>query len=190
MRDHFWSFYLLEMSLHRAGYEHCHLYLVPEPKGIEAILESVYDPADDWRTPMPEYGETVAAWVVQKGVLTDGIDLRPHLAGHQDGARRTFAEIAECNGAVEQSPVTDIRIDRTSIAAALPALSEPVAGSDAGAEEPEDGYRFRLDGPRPLPELDSYIDTLLEDWAEDEVDEEEDEEYFAPGLEYGENVLT
>ncbi|AOR29935.1 hypothetical protein BFF78_01535 [Streptomyces fodineus] len=174
---------MLEMSLHRAGYEHGYLYLVPKPGDIEGVLENVYDPTDDWRTPLPEYGEVVAVWVVQKGVLVDGIDLRSYLTGCQDGARRTFAEAAERNGTDEQSPMTGVQIDWVSIASALPALCEPVAGSDAGAEEPEDGYRFRLEGPRPLPGLDSYIDALLEDWAEDE------EEDFAPGLDYGENVM-
>lgn len=169
------SFYMVEFSLHRAGYEHANVFLTWDLDGVRGALEDgvedteAFEPSAlrDWRLSNMTSGETVCVWTVQAGVLAAGLDVTPYLRAHfSAGVSRTAAELRASSltsGAEEPGEVERFSVDWEEIETRLPRLQPSLADEDAFS------FSVRLVGPHPAPQIDTYLDQCL---AGDDHDDE------------------
>ncbi|GAA3850668.1 hypothetical protein [Streptomyces sedi] len=143
------SYYLLEFLYIPAPHSFDQGYLSTDPDELRRVLAERYSEG----SPLTGIGELVCLWVVQRGTLTHGIDLGPHLhARCVDGETRTLADLCVGDGDGEPLPALhhgrSYTIDWATAVAHLPPLTEPLATPDEHEEplllvDPAD--------PDPLP---------------------------------------
>ncbi|AXK35997.1 hypothetical protein DVA86_28720 [Streptomyces armeniacus] len=178
------SFYLLEESwpvIGETGYfrpyataEELHARLAPKLSHRESHGRLLNDLL---------LGESVNVWTVQRGRLLAGLDVTEYVSADlPNGVTTTVFELNWhrsdfSDGRRADPPPEDegarLSLDWDGIVAQLPPLDPPLAS--AGGKD----LAVRLDGPHPAPDIDSYINGLLDMLAEEPRPE------WMDGLDYG-----
>jgi len=148
------STFLFEYSVSPGGARRADVVAYPDLSRIADATAEVVNVQDPMLNTVLD-GWTLHLWVVQRGVLTQGIDLRPYvIARFGDGAQIDLGpdrhEVLRELVARRQYPV-GFTVDRAALAATVPALQQPLLA-------PDGLIVLRFDGPRPDPGTFSYLD--------------------------------
>jgi hypothetical protein len=132
------SAYVLEMSAGPGGINHSEWFAYPEWAHIRSCLEQTLGAADpnvrDLYLTVLGAGGAMHLWVVQRGVLAAGIDLR------------RYVRLSAAAGADPPA----VAIDWDGLASMVPPLDEPLLSRRGTVP-------ITLDGPHPDPDVDSHL---------------------------------